>query len=194
MLVLPPVGLVSLIGQGNRAAFDPDASSDAAEMLQQVLFQHDAKLHLTGLVKLPPDSSARKAIARNTLRTVALLESRRKATMAQPQPWLDSLLMTSQQRYCLVSCVWGFTRTPANRRAMVARDLGIGLLSMGMLVPVTPSASVRLGLFIYDAQTSAIVYHKANFPTEKDPLAQNGEIIYKELTGMLGKDFNLTAN
>ena len=192
MVLLPPVGVVSLIGQGSRPTFDPDASSDAAELLRQVLFQHDTQLHLTGQVQLK-DSIARRVIARNTVRTIGLLESRRKATMALSQPWLDTLLTARKQRYGLVSCVWGFTRTRANRRALIARDLGIGLLSMGMLVPITANASVRLGVFIYDAQTHAIVYYKTNSPTEEDPLAGNGEIIDKEIMSILGKDFNLNS-
>ena len=193
MTLLPPVGIVSLIGQGSRPAFAPEASVDAAELLRQAIYRHDAKLHLTGQVVLK-DSAAQRIIAQHTARTIGLLEWQRKATMTQPQPWLDTLLAARKQRYGLVSGVWGFTRTAANRRALIARDLGIGLLSMGMVVPLTPNASTRIGVFIYDAQTHAIVYYKSNFPTDKDPLASNGEVLDREFTNLLAKDFNLTES
>jgi hypothetical protein len=192
MVLLPPVGIVSLIGQGNRPALDPNASIDAAEMLRQVILQHDAKLHLTGQVSLK-DSTAQRAVARNIARTIGLLQSRPKATMAQPQPWLDTLLIARKQRYGMAGCVWGFTRTQANRRALMARDLGIGLLSMGMVVPVTLNASVSVGVFIYDAESHTIVYYKTNASADKDPLADNGETIDRDVVSMLDKDFKLTA-
>lgn len=191
MLLLPPLGLVSSIGQGNRAVLDPDASVDAAEMLRQSLFRHDEKLKLVGEISVK-DSTTRRTIRYRTAKIVGQLQGNRKAAMAQPQPWLDSLLTARHQRYGLASCVWGFTRTAANRRALIARDLGIGLLSMGMVVPLTPNASTRLSVFIYDAQQHAIVYYKTNFPTDKDPLAHNGEIIDREATDLLAKDFGLT--
>ena len=190
VVLLPPVGLVSLIGQGNRATFSPEASVDASELLRQAIYQHDAKLRVVEQVVLK-DSVARRAFAKNALRAIGNLERQRKAAMAQPQPWLDTVLAAQGRRFGLISGVWGFTRTPANRRALMARDLGIGLLSMGMLVPVTPNASVRIGVFIYDAQRRAIVYYKSNFPTDKDPLTGNGEVIERELANMLAKDFGL---
>lgn len=190
MVMLPPVGVVSLIGPGNRRVFAPEASADAAELLRQALYQHDVKLHLTGQVELK-DTSTRRSMAQHVARTIGLLERQRKTTMVQPQPWLDTLLTKRKQRFGLVSSIWGFTRTAANRRALLARDLGIGLLSMGMAVPVTPDASTRIGVFIYDAQNHVIVYYKTNFPTDKDPLAGNGEIIDHEVTSMLTKDFHL---
>jgi hypothetical protein len=190
MVLLPPVGIVSLIGQGNRPVFAPEASTDAAELLRQALNQHDVNLHLTGQVDVK-DTSIQRSFAQHVARTIGLLERQRRATMAQPQPWLDTLLTKQKQRFGLVSSIWGFTRTAANRRALIARDLGISLLSMGMAVPATPNASTRIGVFIDDTQTRAIVYYKTNFPTDKDPLAGTGETIDRELTSMLTKDFHL---
>lgn len=190
MLLLPPLGAVSLIGQGNRGAFDANASADASEMLRQAIFRHDEKLHLQGQLVVK-DSAAQRTIAQQAARAFGLLAGRRKVAMAQPQPWLDSLLTARRQRYGLVSYVAGFTRTPANRRALIARDLGIGLLTLGAVVPVTPNAATKIGVFIYDAQTHRVVYHKVSIPAEKDPLARFGEIIDRELTNLLSRDFNL---
>ena len=191
MVLLPPLGVVSLIGQGNRAAFDANASADASELMRQAIFRHDEKLHLQGQLLLK-DSVAQRTIALRTAQAFGLLAGRRKVAMAQPQPWLDSLLTARRQRYGLVSYVAGFTRTPANRRALIARDLGIGLLSLGAVVPITPSAATKIGVFVYDAQTHRVVYYKVSLPAEKDPLARFGEVIDRELTDLLAKDFNLT--
>ena len=193
LVLLPPIGIVTSIGAGNRVVFDPNASADAGEMLRQAIYQHDEQLHLKGQ-PVPEDSAAQRSTAVRIARTIGRLESHRKATLTQPQPWLDTLLMARHERYGLVGGVWGFTRTPANRRATMVRDLGIGLLSMGTMVPLTPSASTRLSVFIYDAQAHRIVYHKTNFPVEKDPLSGFGKVIDDELFGLLAKDFDLTRN
>ena len=190
MVLLPPLGAVSLIGPGNRATFDANASADASEMLRQAIFRHDEKLHLQGQLLLK-DSAAQRTIARRAAQAFGLLAGRRKAAMAQPQPWLDSLLTARRQRYGLVSYVAGFTRTPANRRPLIARDLGIGLLTLGAVVPVTPNAATKIGVFIYDAQAHRVVYYRVSAPAEQDPLARFGEIIDRELTNLLAKDFNL---
>jgi len=189
MVFLQPVGVVSSIGQGNRATYDPNASADASDALRQALLRHDEKLRLkTQLVV--KDSTLQRAIASFTLRTGRALESYHKRPLPMPTPWLDSLLLVQKQRYCLLSYTFGYTRTPGNNRGRIATDLGIGLLSMGMLIPVSYKAYTRVGVFIYDAQQHAIVYHKASLPVEKDPLA--GVTIDRELTDLLAKDFTLT--
>lgn len=190
MVFLQPVGVVSSIAQGNRASYDPNASTDASEALRQALFRHDEKLHLKSLLVVK-DTAMQRVIASLTLRAVVELETHRKRPYPMPAPWLDSLLTTQKQRYCLLSYAWGYTRTPSNYRGQQAKALGIGLLSMGMIVPVAARASTRVGIFIYDAQQHAVVYYKSSSPVDKDPLA--GVVIDRELTDLLAKDFNLTA-
>ncbi|MDB5233635.1 MAG: hypothetical protein JWR44_628 [Hymenobacter sp.] len=189
MLFLAPVGVVSSIAQGNRASYDPNASADASEAMRQALLRHDEKLHLKSQLVIK-DSAMQRAVATLTLRAIGELESHRKRPLPMPAPWLDSLLTARKQRYCLLSYAWGFTRTASNYRGQVAKSLGIGLLSMGMIVPSADKASTRVGVFIYDAQQHAVVYYKSSWPAEKDPLA--GVVIDRELTELLAKDFNLT--
>ena len=188
MLFLAPVGVVSTITQGNRANYDPNASADASAALRQALLRHDEKLHLKGQLIIQ-DSAMQRVVAGLTLRAIGELERHHKRPLPMPAPWLDTLLTAQQQRYCLLSYVWGYTRTPSNYRGQVAKSLGIGLLSMGMVVPVTNKAITRVGVFIYDAQQHAVVYYKSSWPAEKDPLA--GVVIDRELTELLAKDFNL---
>ena len=189
MLFLPPVAVVSIVAQGNRSQYDPDASVDAAELLRQALLRHEDKLHLQGQLVVK-DSAQREALPRFTIQTINLLESQHKRPLALPLPWLDTLLAARKQRYCLLSCVGGYTRTPGNYRGQLAKDLGIGLLSLGLVIPITSKCSTRVNIFIYDARQQAIVYYKATWPAEKDPLA--GVVIDRELTDLLAKDFNLT--
>ncbi|MDB5267241.1 MAG: hypothetical protein JWP58_281 [Hymenobacter sp.] len=189
MVFLQPAGAIGVIGRGNRNTPNPDASADASDALRQALLRHDEKLRLKSQL-LVKDSLLRQAVLRLAFRGSRELESYRKRPFSMPTPWLDSLLATQKQRYCLVSFVQGYTRTPGNNRGRIAKDLGIGLLSMGMVIPLSSQASTRVGVFIYDAQQHAVVYYKASIPAEKDPLA--GVVIDRELTDLLTNDFNLT--
>lgn len=189
MVLLPPVGVVRTISQGNAAAYSPAASADAGEALRQALLRHDEKLRLVGALPLP-DTALRQAAARLTLSAATALERSRKRPLALPAPWLDSLLAARHQRYGLLSYVAGYTRTAANYRGQLAKDLGVGVLSLGLLVPLTAQHSTKVGVFIYDAQTQAVVYYKASWPVEKDPLA--GVVIDQTLTDLLAADFQLT--
>ena len=189
MVFLQPAAAVGIIAQGNQNTPSPDASVDASEALRQALLRHDEKLHLKTQVPVK-DSLLQKAVLRFTFRANRELAGSRKRPLPMAAPWLDSLLSTQKQRYCLFSFVQGYTRTAANNRGRIAKDLGIGLLSLGMVMPVSYQASTRVGVFIYDAELHAVVYHKVSIPAEKDPLA--GVVIDRELTDLLAKDFNLT--
>lgn len=151
MVSLPPIGMVGSISQGNRATPDPDASADASEALRQALFRHDEKLHLTKQLVIK-DSAMQRAVASLTIRAVSTLESYRKRPLPMPPPWLDTLLAAQKQRYCLLSYAQGYTRNANNYRGRIAKDLGIGLLTMGMLVPISYQSYTRVGVFIYDAE------------------------------------------
>jgi hypothetical protein len=189
MVLLPPVGVVRTISAGNQAVYSPAASADACDALRQALLRHEEKLRLVASLPLP-DTTHQQALAQLTSRVVGALEYSRKRPLALPAPWLDSLLAARHQRYGLLSYVAGYTRTPANYRGHLAKDLGVGVLSMGLVVPITAQHSTRVGVFIYDAQTQAVVYYKGSWPVEKDPLA--GVVIDQTITELLAPDFQLT--
>jgi hypothetical protein len=189
MTILQPVGLVSSITQGNKGIEDPNASADAGEALRQALWRHEEKLHLKGQISLK-DSALQRAAAVLITRAANMLEHKGKCPLPMSAPWLDSLLRAQNQRYCLLSYVWGYTRTASNSRERIAKDLGISLLTLGMAIPLSSRASTRVGVLIYDAQLGAIVYYKSSLPVDKDPLMD--VVIDRELTDLLAKDFNLT--
>lgn len=189
MVFLQPAGIVGVIAQGNQSIPDPNASADASEALRQALLRHDELLHLKAQLAIK-DSLGQQAVLRLTVQASRELAGFRQRPVPLSAPWLDSLLLRQRQRYCLFSFVQGYTRTASNNRGRVAKDLSIGLLSMGLVVPVSHQAATRVGVFIYDAEQHAVVYAKASILVEKDPLA--GVVIDRVLTDLLAKDFNLT--
>ncbi len=191
VLLVPPLGAVSVIARGNRLELDPNASLDAAELLRQALYRHDEKLHLEGEAKIAvADTLAQRRRNLNLGRAFGLVGRNPRLPLAAPQPWLDSLLAPRGQRYALLAYAGGFTRTAANLRGILARDLGIVLLSMGTVMPLSSVASTRVVVLLYDGEQHQVVYYKASWPAEKDPLA--GVVIDRELTDLLAKDFSLT--
>ncbi|WP_149867055.1 hypothetical protein [Solirubrum puertoriconensis] len=69
-----------------------------------------------------------------------------------PLPVLDSLTAGVPARHVLGTVRHGFTRTSENYQGQVAKTLGVGLLTLGMYVPVAVKASAGLYAFVYDRQ------------------------------------------
>ena len=86
-----------------------------------------------------------QTLVRLTFRAGREMESYRKWRLLPTSvPLLDTLLIKQKQRYCLFSSVQGYTRTSSNYRGQIAIALGVGLLSMGMLVPTADKANTRV--------------------------------------------------
>ena len=106
---------------------------------------------------------------------------------------LDYLLQGQSQRDVLLTATRGFTRTEGNYSGQVAKSIGVGILSMGMIVPVAVKAKSNLYLLIYDSQQKAIVYfNQTPVNAEQEPL--NAAALENQLRKMLAKDFPLMVS
>ena len=86
-------------------------------------------------------------------------------------PVPDELLTGQNQRYLLVTATQGFFRTENNYSNQLAKSIGVGLLTMGMLVPIATKAKSIICLFICDSQQKTIVYYNHTPPpAEREPL------------------------
>jgi hypothetical protein len=171
---LPPVGLIGLIEKGNQPRHSPELSAAAAEQLQAALSQQQQPLKLTG--SLPVAAAEQARLRREVLTTVQLLmrskpQAGGTAYSVQPLPVLDSLSYGSEARYVLATVRHGFTRTPGNYQGQVAKTLGIGLLTLGMAVPVSLKASAHLYAFVYDREEQRVVFFN-HVGQEREPLKE----------------------
>ena len=183
-----PVAMIATIETGNQPHLSSEASAESARLLRELLVRHQNELHLRG--ELPIPNSLQAAAQREIYRAVDGIAKRMRLDTGANLPVLDTLLAAQNQRYVLVAATQGFTRTPANYGGELVKSIGVGLATMGMLVPLAVKAQSVICLFIYDRQQKTIVYYNHTPPpAEREPL--NPAVVEKQLRTMLAKDFPL---
>lgn len=188
LLYLPTVGLIGLIGEGNRPAPDAQLSADSEALVQEMLLSYTEPLHLGPQVKT--DTATQQRLRREVLRaTAAKLRGARQPT--PPMPTLDSVLADYQPRYVLATVSQGFTRVKGNYGQQSAKALGIGLLTLGMYAPVPLKASSNLHAFVYDRQQREIVFFNTDAWPEKEPLEPR--VVDQQVQKVLSKAFRFPA-
>ncbi|MCP9748442.1 hypothetical protein [Lacihabitans sp. CS3-21] len=66
---------------------------------------------------------------------------------------VDQLIISYQQ---------GFTRTKPNFRTQTAKGVGVGILTLGVYMPMPIKASSKIYVWTIDSQTKKIVFHNKN--------------------------------
>ena len=188
MLYSTPVAQVAVVGHSNQPILSPKASVASTKLVKDMLLRHQAELRLSGELVIP--DSLQKQAKQEIYRAVEGLEKRHRLDTGAHLPILDGLLAVQNQRYVMVSATEGFTRTDANYGQQLAISIGVGLLTGGMMIPVSTKANSIICLFIYDHQQKVVVYYNHTPPfATGEPL--NPEVVEKQIRRMLTKDFLL---
>lgn len=183
-----PVAQVATIQRGNQLEFNQAASSESERLMRKLLVSHQPELHLRNELVIP--DSLRHQVRQEIYQAVNGIEKRQRLDTGAHLPMLDYLLADQKQRYLLVTATQGFTRLEGNYGNQLAKTIGIGLLTMGMMVPVAVKAKSAICLFIYDRERKNIVYYSQTPPlAEREPLDE--AVLEKQLRTMMAKDFPL---
>lgn len=190
MPFVTPFSAIGTIQRGNQLAFDSAATQASVELLRRLLLARQTELHLSGELVVP--DSLRAAAAHELDRAVTALANRTQLAGGAHLPVLHQLLRQQGQRYALISVARGFTRTGDNYSGQLAKSIGIGLLSMGTIIPVSVKAKSEINVFVYDSQQQAIVYlSRTPPPAEREPLNEAG--VEKQFRNMLGSDYRFVS-
>jgi len=84
-------------------------------------------------------------------------------------PVLDSILESRNQRFGLGVLAVGFGRRKGNYGGQIAKGVAVGVLTLGLFVPVPIKSNLRLFSIIVDSQKNEISFYKATLPIEKSP-------------------------
>ncbi|HEX8503838.1 MAG TPA: hypothetical protein VF630_00605 [Hymenobacter sp.] len=164
-----PVAQVATIQRGNQPEVNLEASVESARLMRKLLVSHQAELHLADELVIP--DSLQQQASQEIYQAVNGIEKRQRLDTGAHLPALDYLLAGRTQRYVLVTATQGFTRLEGNYGNQLAKTIGVGLLTMGMMVPVAVKAKSDICLFIYDKEQRNIVYYNHTPPpAEREPL------------------------
>ncbi|GAA4359016.1 hypothetical protein GCM10023185_25220 [Hymenobacter saemangeumensis] len=188
MTFASPIAAVSLIEKGNLPKPNEEATAQATEIMRRLLTRHRAELHLTHELHIP-DSLYQQAY-QQIFRAAEGIAYRQRLETSANLPAIDHLLAGPGPRYVLLTALRGFTRTSENYSGQLAKTIGVGLLTMGMVVPVSVKARSDIYFLIYDRQQRQVVYFNQTPPmAEQEPLDEAS--VENQLRRMLGQDFPL---
>ncbi len=125
------------------------------------------------------DTEAEKrAISQQLFEIVPAVESNGGIrVVAIPETVLE-LLKRKNIKYTLVTFGAGFVRKEGNYGDQIAKGIGIGILTLGMVVPIPYKANSTIVCYIIDTERNEIAFYRKD-REENDPL--NSEIILRQL-------------
>jgi hypothetical protein len=185
---LPPIISIQVIEQGNQGLYDPFLSQKAAAEYKSLIeIPHNQKfLHLSNDTLPTMPIHLQRRIMNEGHYLVAQAVGQRSVQNLPISPTIDSVLEANNKRYGMICVENGFTRTKQNQRDKAAETVGIGLLTLGMYIPISYSAGATMYCVLVDAQTNQAIYCHSAQMTDNEP--DNPETISKLLSAVF-RDF-----
>lgn len=125
---------------------------------------------------------------RNELVDLSALIAEKKTLKMIPVPFtIDSIIKNSHDRFALATVATGFGRRKGNYAGQVAKSAAVGLLTLGMYIPVSVKSSLVMHAFIFDSEKNEIAFYKKSLPVEKEPT--DPEVLNRELNKLFNGYF-----
>jgi hypothetical protein len=176
-----PFSYIHYVEKGNKSEFSDSLSYITKIKADSILASNKSLLRLTDKIDLMDDTL--KARVENEIGYMAqLINQRRKLEGIPLTPTIDSLMESNNQRFSLAIVAAGFGRRKGNYGGQVAKGLGVGLLTLGMVVPTPIKSNLTMHAFIFDSERNEVVFYKRGLPAEKEPT--DPEIIEKQIISL----------
>jgi hypothetical protein len=164
----PPLSYINLIEKGNKMLLNDSLSLISKKLLDSVIkknkyFKIAAKMHVDGEATICKVNCELNAV-------FIAIDKNHNLTGIKIPPTIDSIMKAKNQHFALATCATGFGRKKGNYGKQIAKSIGIGILTMGMLVPIPTKSSFSLYTIILDSQRNEVVfYSKSPVPVEQSP-------------------------
>ena len=169
LALLPPAAFVSYVERGNQMTHSDSLSAITDSLFLAVT---DRARHLPIDTTLAFDSLTRLRMLPELeaiMQRAALQKNRGEIGLP---PVLDSLIESAGRRYGLALIGSGFGRRRGNYAGQSAKALGVGLLTLGMYVPVPYKSGLTVFAFVLDAEADRVVFVGRTGQLEKDPTTE----------------------
>lgn len=158
---------VGLIEKGNKGKLNDSLSIISKKLLDSIIrnnnsFRIEKKIDVYGLennLKVNNELSY----------LIQTIINNRKLDGVKLTPTVDSIMKSNKQRFAMVSITNGFGRRKGNYGNQIAKGIGVGILTLGMYVPVPIKSSFSLFTIILDSERNEVIYYCRTLPVEKSP-------------------------
>lgn len=162
------VSMIHFIEKGNRMMPNDSLSLVSTRVLDSIaLASQNPRLLRTLAIA---DTATRRQYRADILGTIEQIMKTKKIEQVRTTPLMDSIARSQNQRYTLCLVNAGFARKKGNYTNQIAKGIGIGILTMGLVTPVPVKATTSMYAMIYDAERSSVVFYNSLPPVEKSPV------------------------
>jgi hypothetical protein len=157
LLILP--SNISSISKSNRPEFN-QALSDSF----QVSFESKIANYIPSEIKkgeiITPNLVEKQSIDQELFNLISFVEKKRNIKNIQVSHKLIDYFSRHKNEYVLVGFSSGFTREKGNYGKQVVKGLGVGILTLGMVVPVPYKANLTNIILILDVKNANIAFYR----------------------------------
>jgi len=163
------LSFITLIEKGNRGEHNDTLSNKSKELFSGVLDSFENRIRLTGDIYVF-DLLTRTKIEKEIEHLCTTADRQKSISKLKLPRTLDSLLETSQNRFGLITVTTGFTRIRGNYGKQIAKGIGLGILTLGMVYSSPIKAHSTVYVAIIDSKDNNIAFFRKSFLQDKEPL------------------------
>jgi hypothetical protein len=163
--------LITSITKGNRQEFN-EFYSDSTLIVRSRDFNQHLPKYITpvpfGFMNLEEEQQMSKLF----FEVINAVESKRKIKGISLNNTLVNYLEENNIKYVILTFQAGFTREQGNYGKQVAKGLGIGILTLGLVVPVPVKSNSTIICCVLDTRNKNIAFYRKR-TAEVEPLEEN---------------------
>jgi hypothetical protein len=169
MVIFEPISYISLINKGDKLEFSDSLSRVSQKLWLTVVEQNRYRLPMDKISVLENDFE-RMQLREETRALFEEIETLDKFHSIPIPPTLKSQLELSGHRFGMLSVTSGFTRRKGNLTGQMFKSIGIGIITMGMVVPVPMTAHSNVYVLIMDNEQDEVIYYRSSKMSDSQPL------------------------
>lgn len=184
MAVFEPISYINIIYKGDKSVYSDSLSRVSQKLWLSTLELNRYRLPIDTYIILDDDFNRTliEQETRNLFDEIDLLDQFYSIPIP---PALKSQLEVSGNRFGMLTLTSGFTRTKGNLTGQMFKSIGIGLLTLGMVMIIPETAQSNVYVMILDNELDEVVYYKASTSEEMQPLKEKNlhrqlEHLYKD--------------
>jgi len=178
MVVFEPISYISLINKGDKLEFSDSLSNVSKQLWLNVVEQNQYRLPIHNYYI--EDDVYNKTGLQDEIRVLfEEVQALDKFYSIPIPPTIKSHMDLSGSRFGMLTVTSGFTRRKGNMTGQMLKAIGIGVVTLGMVVPMPVAAHSNVYVMIMDNERDEIIYYKGSKMNESQPLKE--KILHRQL-------------
>ena len=161
-----PIAFINYVEKGNKSVPSDSLSAITKHKLDSLMHKHKNRLRLSN--ELTFENEISKSIFNSeTGRLAEAITRQRSLNGIKITPVIDSVMEKNNTRFAVSVVAVGFGRRKGNYGGQVAKGIGVGILTLGMVTPVPIRSSLNLYGFIFDSKKDEVTYYNRQIPNKE---------------------------